>query len=62
MCIRDRVIIAPKTKQPAVQKKPIPKNEPLPKKVVKSETKVIVGMGDHTPSFLTRKIPKFPAK
>ena len=56
------VIIAPKTKQPAVQKKPIPKNEPLPKKILKSDTKVIVGMGDHIPLFLTRKVPKFSTK
>jgi ATP-dependent RNA helicase RhlE len=56
------VITAPKAKQPAVQKKLIPKNEPLPQKIVKSENKVIIGMGDHIPSFLTRKIPKFPAK
>ena len=56
------VVIVPNTKHSAVQKKSTPKNDTLPKKIIKSETKVIVGMGDHTPSFLTRKIPKFPAK
>jgi ATP-dependent RNA helicase RhlE len=37
-------------------------NKSLEDKFKKSETKVIVGMGDHIPSFLKREIPKFPIK
>ena len=60
--IEKSVVIQPKVEQSSVQKKILPKNDALPKKIIKNENKVIVGMGDHTPSFLTRRIPKFPSK
>ena len=46
----------------AVYKKPVLQNSTIKKQVNKTEPKIVVGMGDHTPSFLTRQIPKLSTK
>ena len=51
------------TKKPLLEhKNPDLQNVPSEKQVTKNKQISVVGMGDHTPTFLTRKIPKFVAK
>ena len=56
-------LIKPSTNKVLADKTSVVLNHPLPKTVAtKALPKVIVGLGDHIPSFLTKTIPKFPTK
>ena len=52
----------PQKNLPDYKKKSVLKKKSIEKKIIHSGKETIIGMGDHIPSFLTKDIPKFPAK